>query len=539
MRIPRRGLVTAAPAAVAAMFAVLATPAVAAEGDLDPTFSADGFAQQNFETGGGAEGVASVMLGDGGTIVVTGLAKGSGYGAVRYGPDGTPDPGFGSGGASYFKPPDVLFASVTDATLGPGGRVVIGGFADPLGASPDTGDATVGVFNSAGLADPTFGNDPPNPVGDGFVRTPIPGPDPFDVGMAVAVDAQRRTLLAGRSSDSTTHTFLIRYLEDGKVDPSFGIKTFTLGGDDAPHDVAILPDGKLLMLARIDGQWALVRFTEGGELDTGYASGGIALLPGLASPDAEAGALALQPDGNVLVLATIGTFPNWSGRLARVDVSGALDPGFGTGGVAELPAPGTRAFFSDVAVADDGRAVVAGSSSPSGSRQATAWRLLANGQPDPAFGSNGIVTRPPDSGFSSVAIQPDRRIVLGGTIDADPSDASIDEQFLTLRMIGDETAPDTLIKKAPKKLRLRKKAKVKFRASDDVNTSFECALKQPKRKRGGSRAKLRFSPCESPEKTKRLKRAGKHRFLVRAIDPAGNVDSSPAKAKIKVKPKRR
>ena len=52
--------------------------------------------------------------------------------------------------------------------------------------------------------------------------------------------------------------------------------------------------------------------------------------------------------------------------------------------------------------------------------------------------------------------------------------------------------------------------------------SFECKLdKKP------------FKPCKSPKKLKRLKK-GKHKFKVRAIDPAGNTDPSAAKDKFKV-----
>jgi hypothetical protein len=93
----------------------------------------------------------------------------------------------------------------------------------------------------------------------------------------------------------------------------------------------------------------------------------------------------------------------------------------------------------------------------------------------------------------------------------------------------DVTPPTTTIKKAPKKLKLKPgkgtaKAKIKFTGSDDRagKLSFECKLDKGK-----------FEPCKSPLKLKLDK--GKHVVEVRAVDAAGNVDKSPAKAKIKVK----
>ncbi len=63
--------------------------------------------------------------------------------------------------------------------------------------------------------------------------------------------------------------------------------------------------------------------------------------------------------------------------------------------------------------------------------------------------------------------------------------------------------------------------KFKFR-SDEPGSTFECKLD----KRG-------FRPCASPKTYRRLDEE-RHKFLVRAIDPAGNVDPSAARDKWKV-----
>lgn len=82
----------------------------------------------------------------------------------------------------------------------------------------------------------------------------------------------------------------------------------------------------------------------------------------------------------------------------------------------------------------------------------------------------------------------------------------------------DKTAPQTTISKAKVKGRT---ATFKF-VSSEPGSTFQCKLdKKP------------FKKCRSPKKYKKLK-PGKHVFKVRAIDAAGNVDSSPAKKKFRV-----
>ena len=64
---------------------------------------------------------------------------------------------------------------------------------------------------------------------------------------------------------------------------------------------------------------------------------------------------------------------------------------------------------------------------------------------------------------------------------------------------------------------------MKFRfVADEEGSTFECkADREP------------FASCESPETMKRLD-PGRHRFKVRAIDAAQNVDASPAKDRFRV-----
>lgn len=106
--------------------------------------------------------------------------------------------------------------------------------------------------------------------------------------------------------------------------------------------------------------------------------------------------------------------------------------------------------------------------------------------------------------------QPARRINVAATLEADSDGDGV----------GDEPPGTTITKGAPKKT---DKDKVKFKfTSDDPGASFQCKLdKQP------------FKGCKSPKAIKHLD-AGKHTFAVRAVDPDGHRDPTPAQDKFKV-----
>jgi hypothetical protein len=85
----------------------------------------------------------------------------------------------------------------------------------------------------------------------------------------------------------------------------------------------------------------------------------------------------------------------------------------------------------------------------------------------------------------------------------------------------DTDPPETIIAKRPKNRITKPKAKYAFRA-DEPGSTFRCGID-----------KKSLKPCTSPRKLKKLK-DGKHRFKVFAVDPAGNVDPTPAKDRFKV-----
>lgn len=80
--------------------------------------------------------------------------------------------------------------------------------------------------------------------------------------------------------------------------------------------------------------------------------------------------------------------------------------------------------------------------------------------------------------------------------------------------------PETTITGGPGKKVADGKAKFRF-TSSDANSTFIC-----------KRDRKPFRPCASPQRYPVT--PGKHKFQVQAVDPAGNVDATPAKKKFSV-----
>jgi hypothetical protein len=89
---------------------------------------------------------------------------------------------------------------------------------------------------------------------------------------------------------------------------------------------------------------------------------------------------------------------------------------------------------------------------------------------------------------------------------------------------SDSTAPETAITKAPAKRTTKRRLRFEFNSSEQ-GSRFECSVD-----------KAPYASCVSPLQLK--VKPGKHTLSVRAIDAAGNVDATPAIAKVRVRPAR-
>jgi uncharacterized delta-60 repeat protein len=198
----------------------------------------------------------------------------------------------------------------------------------------------------------------------------------------------------------------------GDLDPLFGRDgvVFAPSRYEA-FDVARQGSGKLLvgghdLLAPYpDGAGMVARYRSDGSPDRDFGADGIATTPPRSLLGCQA--MAVAPDGAIVCVGTDGS--EVSGVAARYRRDGALDPSFGSGGLASA---GEIGDFRSVAVQADG-GVLAASSTFGGSLAS----FTAAGELDPAFDGDGIVSGPVGAvrlDGAAIALQSDGNIITTG-----------------------------------------------------------------------------------------------------------------------------
>jgi uncharacterized delta-60 repeat protein len=191
-------------------------------------------------------------------------------------------------------------------------------------------------------------------------------------------------------------------------------------GENAASGVAIQPDGKIVAVGYAPStssyDFVVVRYTVSGTLDTTFGTTGVVTTP-IGPVNDYARDVAIQPDGKIVAGGYAHNGSDFDFAVVRYTVSGTLDTTFGSGGVVTTSiGPGTD-YARDVAIQPDGKIVVGGAASNGSDNDFAVVRYTTSGAPDTAFGSGGVVTTPIGPGNDSaggVAIQPDGKIVAGG-----------------------------------------------------------------------------------------------------------------------------
>jgi uncharacterized delta-60 repeat protein len=153
-----------------------------------------------------------------------------------------------------------------------------------------------------------------------------------------------------------------------------------------------------------------------GDPDPGFGTSGKRVLD--YGGEDSATDVVVQPDGKVLT-ASYGGDPS-AFQITRLDPDGSPDAGFGAGGTAtpDFGALGGE-YATAMALGPDGKVVVVGlvDNGVGAGFDVAVLRLLANGQPDASFDGDGmlIVNLGESETADAVAVKPDGGIVVGGT----------------------------------------------------------------------------------------------------------------------------
>lgn len=295
-------------------------------GQLDPTFGQNGIVKINAQIGPrDSFGIGSVETPTGGYITFGQVGSGSQevFAMAKFLANGTIDPSFGQEGYAL-TPTKVDEFKVNAVIQDSSGKIVVAGRANDAFA--------VARYLKTGELDSTFG--------EGGVVTTVTTTGQ-ESAFSIIEDTEGRLVVAGGSPAGITSTFtIIRYLQNGSLDTSFGqngiVNTSIGQTKDIAYSVIEDSDGQLVVAGSShDGEdptWnepfacALARYKSDGELDTSFGGGDGYVVCDADKAD-EAKVVIEDSQGNLVI----------AGRalddlaLMRYTNTGSIDTSFGGG----------------------------------------------------------------------------------------------------------------------------------------------------------------------------------------------------------------
>ncbi|MBV6403389.1 MAG: hypothetical protein GFGODING_00127 [Flavobacteriales bacterium] len=212
-------------------------------------------------------------------------------------------------------------------------------------------------------------------------------------------------LIAASNAGSGQFPGVWRYNADGSVDSTFNGTGYNNAGFSAGsaagkvQNVFIDADGRILAAIIGYSQIGVFRYTATGVLDTSYSADGRAEMPVGYTPFHEDLGAVMDPDGSVTIAALVGTsaFDPTFMALARFLPDGDPDPAFGTNGLALHPTISTSTLGSPDGSKDwsmvrrPGSGFLVGYGAHNGDTRPSIAAFNEDGSIDPTYGTNGIV----------------------------------------------------------------------------------------------------------------------------------------------------
>jgi uncharacterized delta-60 repeat protein len=350
---------------------------------------------------------------------------------------GLPDMSF-SGDGKVVTPLGAANDKANAVAIQADGKIVVAGWS--VNYTPNTNvDIAVVRYNTDGTLDNTWG-------GTGIVTTDVGG---FDRALAVVIQPDGKILVGGYSDGSTTNDFcVVRYNTDGTLDLGFDtdgivVNDLGIGADDQVYAMALQSDGKIVVTGYTNAvnfaDIALMRYNTNGSVDNTFDTDGIVILSTAGSEEYPTG-LAIQSDGNIVVVGKRSISNTSDILLLRFTTTGAADNTFGTNGEVVTDLGTASDIGSDIVLQGDGKLVVAGASQNGSGYDFALVRYNTNGTLDNTFDTDGValasLSAQDDIGYG-IALQSDGKLVVAGSANADfavarfNTNGSIDNTFNT------------------------------------------------------------------------------------------------------------
>lgn len=420
------------------VFALLSHLARAADGILDPQFGTNGVSTFATLPGNGETSPSAIAIQPDGKIVSAGWKSIGGNPPMqnivvtRLLSTGILDDSFGGDGIVTVQ--IGVSCSSSSLVLQQDGKIVIAGGTNPT--SGGASDSVVLRLNSDGTFDNAFGI-----AGIKVVSMTTS----FDSLATVSVQTDGRIIAAGNAATQpgiTPNFGIIRLLPNGDLDSTFdgdGIKIHaiaTLGSGII--DLIVHPDGRFTVAGSVRNSLnydlVVARYLFSGLPDTTFSSDGIATIQ-FGSGDDRASDLVLLPNDQIIVS---GYFQNSEGRLesglAKLSSNGTLDNTFGSmGKVAFNFGVDSSSVTTSLVSQKNGKLIVAGYLAGTGiGPYLTLAKFNNSGAIDNTFGTDGKVVLTVADYGRDVAIQPDGKVVVSG---------SVGSNFLFARFLNSKGVP--------------------------------------------------------------------------------------------------
>jgi uncharacterized delta-60 repeat protein len=302
------------------------------------------------------------------------------FGVVRLLADGGPDAAFGTGG-TVMTDFQGRFDDAYDVALQTDGKIVVVGSSSLNGFS----DMAAARYLPNGSLDTSLD-------GDGKLIVQLFPGTMGDLLRSVAIQADGKIVAGGAADPGVA---VLRLNVDGSPDNQFdsdGVAVTTIGSGGANfHDIAVLPDGKIVAAGSNGGSCIAARFNPNGTLDTSFAAAG-KFIAGTGFYTQCVG-MAMQADGKLVLAGQASPGNQYDSFIARLNPDGTFDPTFNASGYAVKNVnPSGADWFTDVQVQSDGRAVAAGWTGSFPEYNFAVARFTVAGASDATFGLGGLAT---------------------------------------------------------------------------------------------------------------------------------------------------
>lgn len=401
-----------------------------ASGILDTSFDTDGIVYSASFPNPGPGIINGLTIQPDGKIVTAG-SNGSWMGVARYLASGATDTSIGISGLVTI--PTNSSGDAKAVAIQPDGKIVVAGYSYIAGG---VSRFTLSRGDKNGIPDTSFGG------GTAIVSTPV-GTTGSNGANAIALLPNGDIVAAGYAQTVTdpknTRDFALGIYSGatGSLISSVTTSFFTCGAapcNDEVFGLAIQGDGKIIAagVATADGgeNMAVARYSSSGILDTTFNGTGKKAILAAGATGCQANAVALQPDGKIVVGGYCQTAVPVARKfaLARLNADGSMDAGFNGGNVVVYSiSGGSLDQINAIKVLPDEKILVAGSvSSPLGGAYtitAIARFLKTGATLDSSFnasGTPGVImgsfngTNNTNDEIYAMGLQSDGKIIVAG-----------------------------------------------------------------------------------------------------------------------------